>query len=128
MEGRARIKEEIMTPKETADKIVKIMDDKKAENILMLAITDLTILADYFCICTATSTTHIKALSDEIEFRLKREDVAPHHVEGYMSGNWVLLDYGSVIVHLFTQETREFYSLEKLWADAKKIGPEAGAR
>lgn len=112
-----------MTPKAIADMIAKIMDEKMAAEISVLEITDLTILADYFCICTATSTTHIKALADEIELKLKRENVAPHHVEGYMSGSWVLLDFGSVIAHLFTQETREFYSLEKLWADAKKVDP-----
>ncbi len=113
-----------MTPKEIADKVAKIMDDKLATDISVLEITDLTILADYFCICTATSSTHIKALADEIEFKFKREGIAPHHIEGYMSGAWVLLDYGSVIVHLFTEETREFYSLEKLWADAKRVAPE----
>lgn len=110
-----------MTPKELAVKLAHIADDKKARGIKVLEITDLTVIADYFVICSGTSTTHVKTLSDEMEFVLKQQGTAPHHIEGHASGSWLLLDYGSVVVHVFLEETRAFYALERLWADAKSI-------
>jgi len=88
---------------------------------MLLKTTEVTILADYFVICTAGSTTQLKALSDEVEKVLKESGEMLLRREGHRVSDWVLIDFGSVIVHLFLQETREFYSLERLWADAKEI-------
>jgi len=115
-----------MTPKELAEAAVKLLDDKKASNIETFYIEQLTILADYFVVCSGTSTTHTRALADELEFKLKQQGITPLRKEGYSSSTWILLDYGSVVVHIFTEDTRKFYSLERLWADAPKIGEESG--
>lgn len=97
--------------------IVKTLDSKKAEDIKSLEITDLTVVADYFVIATGTSGTHIRALADEVEDALTKLGVEPNHIEGKTTG-WILLDYGTVIVHLFTADQREHFNLEHLWADA----------
>jgi len=107
-----------MTIKETALAAAGILDDRKAIDIAVLEVTDLTTLADYFIIATGTSTTHVGALADELEFSMKGKGITPHHVEGHRAGGWVLLDYRDVIIHVFTKEAREFYSLERLWGDA----------
>ena len=111
----------MMTPQEIAEAAVVALDSKKAQDIKLLKTESLTILADYFIICTATSTTQIKTLSDEVEKVLSEKGEPPIRREGYRSGGWVLVDFGSVIVHLFLKEIREFYSLERLWSDAKDI-------
>ena len=100
---------------------VKTLDSKKAVDIRVLKIGDISILADYFIIAGATSTTQVKALSDEVEFQLKQAGVEPLHTEGYRSANWVILDYGDVVIHTFHNETRAFYSLEKLWSDGQEL-------
>lgn len=107
-----------MTPREKAKACAKALDGKMAQDLKILEVTELTTLADYFIIATATSNTHLKTLSDFCEMELKNLGELPGHIEGQASGSWVLLDYGSVIVHLFLQEARSFYSLERLWADA----------
>ncbi len=109
-----------MTPRETAKVFAKALDGKMAQDIKILEVTDLTILADYFIIATASSSTHLKTLADFCEMEMKSRGELAGHIEGHASGSWVLLDYGSVIAHLFLKETREFYSLERLWADAKQ--------
>ena len=102
--------------------IVNALENKKGQDVQVLKVADLTALTEYFVICTATSTTQVKALSDEVEFRLKTDlDLMPHHIEGHDSASWILLDYGFVIVHVFLEEARSFYSLEKLWKDAVQI-------
>ena len=79
-------------------------------------------LADYFVIATGTSSTHVKALADEVEFQLKeRHSIATEHTEGYRSNSWILLDYGNVIVHVFTEESRAFYDLDRLWQDGETV-------
>ena len=103
------------------EKIVKAVDLKKAEDITVLKIDDLTVMSDYFVIASASNTTQLKALAGEVEFELEKIDVRPSHIEGYEGGIWVLLDYGSIIVHLFLKDSRMFYSLERLWSDAKQI-------
>ncbi|NLJ16601.1 MAG: ribosome silencing factor [Clostridiales bacterium] len=100
---------------------VKALDSKLAQDIEVIEINNLTVLADYFIIASGSSTTQVRALADEVEFKLKENDIPPQRIEGYTSCNWILLDYGSVVVHVFLNETRDFYSLEKLWADGKKI-------
>ncbi len=99
--------------------IVATLDNKKATNIKSLEITELTSVADYFVIATGTSGTHIRALSDEVQDTLTKQGVEPRNIEGKSTG-WILLDYGTVIVHLFTPDQRETYSLEHLWADAQE--------
>ena len=110
-----------MTPREIADLIVKTLDGKMADDIKLLRTTDVTVLADFFVICTARSTTQIKSLADEVEAVLEARGENKLHREGYRSGGWVLLDYGCVIVHLFMDESRKFFNLERLWADAEEI-------
>ncbi len=106
---------------ELVNKIVRILDEKKAEDIVAIRIDELTILSDYFIIATGTSNTHVHALADEVEDRLKKQDnVVPAAVEGRATG-WVLMDYGEVMVHLFTRDAREYYNLERLWTDGAQL-------
>ena len=101
--------------------IAAILDNKKAKELTAIHTTEQTILADYFLICTGTSTTHVKALAEDLEFEMKtRHGILPRGVEGRASG-WILLDYGTVLVHIFLQEQREYYNLERLWEDGEKI-------
>ena len=111
-----------MTPKELAILAVKALDEKKGKEISAIEITEQTTLADFFVIATGTSNTQINALCDAVEKELKEkagED--PLRREGYRDGIWVLLDYGCVVVHVFSAEAREFYSLERLWHDGKPV-------
>lgn len=101
-------------------KIVKALDDKKANDIKIIKIDELTVVADYFVIATANSNTHIRALADEVEFQLEEAGIKPDHIEGRATG-WVLLEYSGVVVHLFVEESRNYYNLERLWEDAEKI-------
>lgn len=110
-----------LTEREKAVQIAKILDDKKAEDVKILEIGHLTSIGDYFVICKGTSNTHIKALCGEVEEKMKEIGVVPLHSEGYVSANWILMDYGSVIVHIFSKESHDFYDLERLWGDAVKI-------
>ncbi len=110
-----------MTPKELALAAAKALDSKKAGDLMVLETADITTLADYFVICTATSSTQVKALSDLCEKTMKDLGEEPHHIEGHRGGVWVLLDYSSVVIHIFMPEAREFYNLERLWSDAKPI-------
>jgi len=109
--------EELKTPETLAKFIVSLLDAKKARDIRLLHVEDRTIIADYFVIATGSSRTQIRALADEIEFRLEPYGMKPSHIEGADSGVWVLEDFGAVIVHLFNSEGREFYNLDKLYQD-----------
>ena len=110
-----------MTPKETALLLAKTLDSKKGLEIKVLETGHLTTLADYFVLCSGTSNTQIKALSDACEKAMKEAGEPPHHVEGHRGGTWVLLDFSAVVVHIFNEEAREFYDLERLWSDATEI-------
>lgn len=110
-----------MTSYESAMLLANTLDGKKGEEIKVLKTEGLTTLADYFVICTATSTTQIKALADVCEKTLKDAGEPPHHVEGHRGGTWILLDFSSVVVHIFNEEAREFYDLERLWSDAAPV-------
>ena len=107
-----------MTANEIALTAVKALDSKKGQDIKCLETGHLTTLADYFVLCTATSTTQIKALSDVCEEAMERNGERVHHIEGHRGGTWVLLDFSSVVVHIFNEEARKFYDLERLWSDA----------
>lgn len=110
-----------MTAKEKTAKIVKVLDSKKADEIKVIGVTDLTILADYFVIAGATSTTHTKSLADELEFKLSQEGIEPSRTEGYNGASWIILDYSDVVVHVFYKEARDYYQLERLWADGEQV-------
>ena len=110
-----------MTSLELAKQAAKILDEKKAMDLSIVGIRDISVLADYFVICTATSSTHVKTLTDEVDKALSELGEPPLRREGYRGGGWILLDFGCVIVHIFQQEMREFYNLEHLWSDAEEI-------
>lgn len=105
---------------DTVKKIVKALDDKKGNDIEVIKIDELTIVADYFVIVTGNSNTHIRALADEVEYQLEEAGMKPDHVEGRATG-WVILEYSGVVAHIFTEEARNYYNLERLWEDASKI-------
>lgn len=110
-------KEKLSEARTVADFVVSILDSKKARDIKLLHVEKQTIIADYFVVCTGTSRTQIRSLADEVEFKLGQYDIRPSHIEGADSGIWVLEDFGSVILHVFTPEARQFYNLEKLYQD-----------
>ena len=111
-----------MTPKEMALAAAKALDEKKGIGISAMEITDLTSLADYFVFATGNSNTQINALCGAVEKALKEQaDEMPLRREGYRDGTWVLLDYGSVVVHVFSAEARDFYALERLWNDGTRL-------
>jgi ribosome-associated protein len=106
-----------MNSKELSEKIAEILENKKALDIEILPVADKTIIAEYFVVASGSSTTHIKALADEVSFVLKDElKISTDHIEGFSTGRWILMDYKDVIVHIFHPEERENYSLEKLWS------------
>lgn len=106
---------------EIASAVVKILDTKKASQIKLLKIDKKTLIADYFVICTGNSSTQIKSLADEVEYQLKVGKINYVRLEGTDSNEWKVLDCHDVIVHIFSNEARDFYKLEKLWADAEEI-------
>ena len=110
-----------MTSYESAILLAKALDGKKGEEIKVLKTEGLTTLADYFVICTATSTTQIKAMSDACEEAMEKQGERVHHIEGHRSVTWLLMDFSSVEVHIFIAEARNFYYLERLWGDAEEI-------
>lgn len=104
----------------TVEKIVKVLDNKKAEEIKVIKISELTVMADYFIIANGTSNTHVRALAEEVEAELSDIGVEPRSIEGRATG-WILLDYSDVVVHVFTARDREYYNLERLWQDGEEI-------
>ena len=111
----------MLSAKEVAFAVTKALDDKKGLNIKLLRIDEVSSLADYFIICAGTSNTHVKTLCDHAEYTLEQLGEPMLGREGHRGNTWELLDYGSVVVHVFTEEAREFYSLERLWADAEQV-------
>ena len=109
------------TPKEIAARAAKVLDDHKGLDIKLLEVSDVTTIADYFLICTGTSNTHVKTLCDYAEYTLEQLGEPMLGREGHRGSAWELLDYGSIVVHVFTEEARKFYDLERLWADAEVV-------
>ena len=110
------------TPKELALLAARALSDKKGKEIRVLEIAELTTLADYFVLATGASNTQINALVDNVEKLLAEEaGEQPLHREGYRGGTWVLMDFGSLVVHVFTAEARKFYDLERLWQDGHQM-------
>lgn len=108
-------------PKKIADKIVSILDIKKGGDIKLLEVHSRTVIADYFVICTANSTTQVKSLGDELEYQMTLCNTPPAHTDGMGRGEWTVLDFSSVIVHIFIKSAREFYKLDKLWGDTTEL-------
>ncbi len=106
---------------ERVQKIAQALYDKKGRNIVALNISEITSLGDYFIICSCQSSTQLKACTDEVEEKMSEMGIEPSHKEGYNGGTWILMDYNDIIVHIMLEETREFYSLERLWGDAPEI-------
>jgi len=104
--------------KKLAIKISELIFSKKGFDVTILNLSKLASFADYFVICSADSTTQVKAISDEVDKKLRDEDIRVWHREGYNALSWVLLDFVDVVVHIFKKDAREFYNLEKLWGDA----------
>lgn len=111
----------MLNEKEMVSIAVKALDDKQGKDIKVLHTADQTTLADYFVICNGTSNTQVRALADGVEEAMSKAGEEPHHIEGHRGGQWTLMDYSSVVVHVFTEEGREFYGLERLWSDAEAV-------
>ncbi len=110
-----------MNSKEIMQTVVKCIDSKKGADIKVLDISKITTMADYFVICQGGSSTQMKAIADEVEEKLQSLGVKPFGREGMNTAYWILLDYSDVIVHIFSGESREFYSIENLWSDAETV-------
>ena len=111
----------MLTAKEVAIQVTKALDEKKGTDIKLIRISDVSSLADYFLICTATAKTHVKTLCDYAEFTMEQLGEPMLGREGHRGNTWELLDYGSVVVHVFTEEARQFYNLERIWADGENV-------
>ena len=111
----------MLAPKEIAIAVTKALDEKKGMDIKLLKIDEVSTLADYFLICTGTSNTHVKTLCDYAEYTLEQLGEPMLGREGHRGNSWELLDYGTIVVHVFTEEARRFYDLERLWADAEAV-------
>ena len=111
----------MLNAKEIIAAAVKALSDKKGKDLKVLYTADQTTLAEYFIICSGTSNTQVRALSDAVEEALSKAGEEPHHIEGHRGGQWTLLDYSAVVIHIFTDEGREFYDLERLWSDAAAV-------
>ena len=107
--------------KELAEAIAEALDAKKAKDIKVLYVEDKTVIAEYFVICTGNSTTQVKALAGEVEYRLGLRGIEPYNVEGRDNNSWIIMDYSHVIVHVFSREAREFYNLDKLYGDMESV-------
>ena len=111
----------MLSAKEVALEVTKALDEKKGIDIKLLKINEVSSLADYFLICTGTSNTHVKTLCDYAEYTLEQLGEPMLGREGHRGNSWELLDFGSIVVHVFTDEARKFYDLERVWADAKQV-------
>ena len=111
----------MISEKEVAAIAAKALDSKLGKDISLIEITDVSTLADYFLICTGTSGTHVKTLCDYAEYTLEQLGEPMLGREGHRGNSWELLDFGSIVVHVFTEEARKFYDLERLWADAEAV-------
>ena len=114
-----------MEAKEMAKLAIKAMEDKKAEDISLIDISEVSVIADYFLIASGSNRSQIQAIIDNVEVTLGRAGAALKQIEGYDTANWVLMDYGDIIVHVFDRDNRLFYDLERIWRDGKKVDIES---
>ncbi len=110
--------------KEIAKLTYKALDDKKAEDIKVIEIGNITVIADYFIIANGTNSSQVQALVDNVSEELGKHGYEPKRIEGVRSASWILMDYGDVVVHIFSKEDRLFYDLERIWRDGKTISKE----
>ncbi len=110
-----------MQPNELKDFVCQTLDENKAKDITILKVEHLTVMTDYFVICTALSNKQVRALAEILTEKLEEQGIAPTHTDGFRDGKWAVLDLGGVIVHIFNDETRMFYCLEKLWGDGQNV-------
>ena len=109
-----------MEPFEILKIAANALNDRKAAELCAIRIEDVSDIADYFLICTATSNTHVRALAEAVEEKLDKAGVKPDHTEG-RSSDWLLLDYGTVVVHIFGRKSRDYYSLDRMWSDGETV-------
>lgn len=110
-----------MTPSDLKDNVIKYLQEKKAEDLTVINITDQTTIADYFIIASGKSNTQVKALTEHLEEKMEEKQIFATRKEGEKEARWVVIDYASVIVHIFNDSMRDFYNLEKLWGNASNI-------
>jgi ribosome-associated protein len=110
-----------MNSKEMAKLVCQALEEKKAEDIKIINIEEVSVMADYFIIASGTNRNQVQAMSDSVEEALGKVGVNPRQIEGYQTANWILLDFGDVIVHVFDEENRLFYDLERIWRDGKSM-------
>lgn len=110
--------------KEMAKLAIKALEDKKAEDIRVIDISEVSVVADYFIIADGSNRSQIQALADNVEETLGRAGYSMKQVEGYTTANWILMDFNDIIIHIFDKENRLFYNLERIWRDGKDIDPE----
>lgn len=110
--------------KEMARIACAALEDKKAEDLKVINIGDVSVLADYFIIASGTNRNQVQALTDNVEEELGRAGYTPKQIEGYSTANWILMDYGDIIIHVFDTENRLFYDLERIWRDGKSVSVE----
>lgn len=111
----------MLSAKEAAIVAAKALDDKKAQNLMLLEVRSVTALTEYMLLATGTSDTHLRALSDEVEKKMEEAGETAYHREGFRGDTWIVMDFSGVMVHIFTAETRKFYDLERLWGDAPVV-------
>lgn len=114
----------MMESKEMAKLAIEALEDKKAEDIRLINISEISVLGDYFIIASGTNRSQIQALADNVQEKLARAGVLTKTVEGYETANWILMDFGDIIVHVFDKENRLFYNLERIWRDGKMMEKE----
>lgn len=111
----------MMEPLELARKAAEILNAKKARDIQVIKITEISSMADYLVIAGCTSSTQVKSLSEEVEEKLGEKGTAPMRTDGFSTGSWIVMDYGTVLIHIFHENAREFYKLERIWADGVSV-------
>ncbi|MBQ0099634.1 MAG: ribosome silencing factor [Firmicutes bacterium] len=106
---------------EFAEKIINILSNHKAQDIMLMDVKDKSSVCDYYIVASGRSTTHTRSLCEDVDAEMDKEGFAPIRREGEREGRWIVMDYGDVLVHLFNDETRDFYNLEKVWDNGKNI-------
>lgn len=110
-----------MQSKDMARIAISGLEDKKAQDIKIIDISEVSVMADYFIIASGSNRNQVQALADNVEEKLHKENINPRQIEGYQTANWILMDFNDIIVHIFNEEDRLFYNLEKIWMDGKII-------
>jgi ribosome-associated protein len=110
-----------MTAKEMVQIAYEALEDKKGIDVTILDITPVTVIADYFMIASGSNRNQVQALADSVQEELAKQNIHPKQVEGYQTANWILLDYGDIIIHVFNEDDRMFYDLERIWKDGKEV-------